>query len=89
MCHTGRPDIPPSPYAPIFHIHIHVQDRQASFLIPGLTASTLRIRSRSARAPMTNISVVRVRSAKPNAINSRKNRAPPARAIFRDGKVSH
>ena len=30
--------------------------------------------------------VVRVRSAKPNAINSRKNRAPPARAIFRDGK---
>lgn len=36
----------------------------------------------------TDNTVVRVRSAKPNAINSRKNRAPPARAIFRDGKVS-
>ncbi|EKD00486.1 hypothetical protein A1Q2_05151 [Trichosporon asahii var. asahii CBS 8904] len=30
--------------------------------------------------------VVRVRSDKPGAINSRKNRAPPPRAIFRDGK---
>ena len=32
--------------------------------------------------------VVRVRSGKKGAINSRKNRAPPPRAIFRDGKVS-
>ncbi|KAI9636472.1 ribosomal protein S26e [Dioszegia hungarica] len=30
--------------------------------------------------------IVRVRSGKPGAINSRKNRAPPPRAIFRDGK---
>lgn len=30
--------------------------------------------------------VVRVRSDKPGAINSRKNRAPPPRAIFKDGK---
>lgn len=30
--------------------------------------------------------VVRVRSGKPGAINSRKNRAPPPRVIFRDGK---
>jgi small subunit ribosomal protein S26e len=30
-----------------------------------------------------------VRSAKPGAINSRKNRAPPPRAIFKDGKVSY
>lgn len=30
--------------------------------------------------------VVRVRSGKPGAINSRKNRLPPPRAIFRDGK---
>nr|XP_031857933.1 uncharacterized protein CI109_006645 [Kwoniella shandongensis]KAA5525005.1 hypothetical protein CI109_006645 [Kwoniella shandongensis] len=30
--------------------------------------------------------IVRVRSAKPGAINSRKNRLPPPRAIFKDGK---
>lgn len=30
--------------------------------------------------------VVRVRSDKVGAINSRKNRAPPPRAIFKDGK---
>lgn len=31
--------------------------------------------------------VVRVRSDKPGAINIRKNRLPPPRAIFKDGKV--
>lgn len=31
--------------------------------------------------------VVRVRSDKAGAINSRKNRLPPPRAIFKDGKV--
>ncbi|ORY31044.1 ribosomal protein S26e-domain-containing protein [Naematelia encephala] len=30
--------------------------------------------------------IVRVRSAKPGAINSRKNRLPPPRAVFKDGK---
>lgn len=30
--------------------------------------------------------IVRVRSTKPGAINARKNRAPPPRAIFKDGK---
>ncbi|KAH8089487.1 ribosomal protein S26e [Filobasidium floriforme] len=30
--------------------------------------------------------VVRVRSAKPGAVNSRKNRAPPPRPRFKDGK---
>ncbi|ORX38856.1 putative component of the small ribosomal subunit [Kockovaella imperatae] len=30
--------------------------------------------------------IVRVRSGKKGAINSRKNRAPPPRAVFRDGK---
>ena len=39
----------------------------------------------SHRAHLT--SVVRVRSAKAGAINSRKNRLPPPRAIFKDGKV--
>jgi ribosomal protein S26 len=32
--------------------------------------------------------VVRVRSAKPGAVNSRKNRTPPPRPRFKDGKVS-
>ena len=36
----------------------------------------------------THAAVVRVRSDKPGAVNSRKNRAPPPRAIFKDGKVS-
>lgn len=36
---------------------------------------------------MANVSVVRVRSAKAGAINSRKNRLPPPRAVFKDGKV--
>lgn len=50
--------------------------------------SRTRTHTSSARArDRANFTVVRVRSAKPNAINSRKNRAPPARAIFRDGKV--
>lgn len=30
--------------------------------------------------------IVRVRSTKPGAINARKNRLPPPRAIFKDGK---
>ncbi|EIW71301.1 30S small subunit ribosomal protein S26 [Tremella mesenterica] len=30
--------------------------------------------------------IVRVRSDKPGAINSRKNRLPPPRQVFRDGK---
>jgi small subunit ribosomal protein S26e len=34
----------------------------------------------------SNFSVVRVRSAKPGAVNSRKNRAPPPRPRFKDGK---
>ncbi len=31
--------------------------------------------------------VVRGRSAKPGAVNSRKNRVPPPRPRFKDGKV--
>ena len=39
------------------------------------------------RKVLMGVTVVRVRSDKPGAINSRKNRLPPPRAIFKDGKV--